>query len=30
MTAAAGDIRVAAEQAAVHPKSLERLLRRYR
>jgi transcriptional regulator with GAF, ATPase, and Fis domain len=30
MTDASGDIRVAAEQAGVHPKSLERLLRRYR
>ena len=30
MTDAAGDIRVAAEQAGVHPKSLERLLRRYK
>ena len=30
MADAGGDVRTAAEQAGVHPKSLERLLRRYR
>ena len=30
LTDTGGDLRAAAEQAGVHPKSLERLVRRYR